>query len=76
MHPKLILDIVQRGDLDTISRGVDLTRADYPVMPDADPIGNQMATEGLAYWPFLHFVFTLEKCSEGIPMIFMGLLRI
>jgi alpha-galactosidase len=49
-HPQLMLDIVQRGDLDAISRGVDLTRADYPVSPDADPIGNQVATEGLAYW--------------------------
>jgi alpha-galactosidase len=49
-HPQLILDIVQRGDLESISRGVDLTRADYPVSPDADPIGNQVSTEGLAYW--------------------------
>lgn len=49
-HPQLILDIVQRGDLDSISRGVDLSRADYPVAPDSDPIGNQVSTEGLAYW--------------------------
>ena len=49
-HPQLILDIVQRGDLESISRGVDLTRADYPVSPDADPIGNQISTEGLSYW--------------------------
>ena len=49
-HPQLILDIVQRGDLDAISRGVDLSRADYPVAPDSDPIGNQISTEGLAYW--------------------------
>ncbi len=49
-HPQLILDIVQRGDLETISRAVDLSRADYPVSPDADPIGNQLSTEGLAYW--------------------------
>jgi alpha-galactosidase len=49
-HPNLILDIVQRGDLDTISRAVDLSRADYPVSPDADPIGAQVSTEGLAYW--------------------------
>jgi len=49
-HPQLILDIVQRGDLETISRAVDLSRADYPVSPDADPIGNQVSTEGLAYW--------------------------
>ena len=50
MHPQLILDITQRGDLETISRAVDLTRADYPVSPDADPIGNQVSTQGLAYW--------------------------
>jgi alpha-galactosidase len=49
-HPKLILDIVQRGDLETISRAVDLSRADYPVSPDADPIGAQISTAGLAYW--------------------------
>jgi alpha-galactosidase len=49
-HPKLILDIVQRADLETISRAVDLSRADYPVSPDADPIGAQISTEGLAYW--------------------------
>ncbi len=49
-HPGLILDICQRGDLETISRAVDLTRADYPVSPDADPIAGQMSTQGLAYW--------------------------
>jgi alpha-galactosidase len=49
-HPQLILDIVQRGDLESITRAVDLTRADYPISPDADPIGNQLATEGLSYW--------------------------
>ncbi len=50
LHPQLILDIVQRGDLETISRAVDLSRADYPVSPDADPVGAQVSTEGLAYW--------------------------
>jgi alpha-galactosidase len=49
-HPRLILDIVQRGDLESISRGVDLSRADYPVSPDADPIANQLSTQGLSYW--------------------------
>jgi alpha-galactosidase len=49
-HPNLIIDIVQRGDLETIARGIDLSRADYPVSPDADPIGNQVSTQGLAYW--------------------------
>jgi alpha-galactosidase len=49
-HPNLMIDIVQRGDLETIARGIDLSRADYPVSPDADPIGNQISTQGLAYW--------------------------
>ncbi len=49
-HPQLILDVVQRGDLETISRAVDLSRADYPVYPDADPVGAQLSTEGLAFW--------------------------
>jgi len=49
-HPQLMLDIVQRGDVETISRAVDLSRADYPVSPDADPVGAQVSTEGLAYW--------------------------
>jgi alpha-galactosidase len=60
-HPQLTLDIVQRGDLDSISRGVDLSRADYPVSPEADPIGNQVATEGLAYWrPHYGTVFQIR----------------
>jgi len=49
-HPHLILDITQRGDLETMSRALDLTRSDYTVSPDADPIGNQAATLGLAHW--------------------------
>jgi alpha-galactosidase len=49
-HPGLMLDITQRADLETISRGMDLTRSDYPIWPEADPMGNQAATMGLAYW--------------------------
>ena len=49
-HPGLLLDIVQRGDLDTISRACDLTRSDYPILPESDPIGNQVGTQGLAMW--------------------------
>jgi alpha-galactosidase len=58
-HPQLMLDIVQRGDLDSIARGVDLSRADYPIFPEADPIANQLGTEGLAYWR-PHFGTVLE----------------
>lgn len=49
-HPDLILDIVQRADLDTMTRAVDLSRSDYPIAPDSDPIGNQVGTQGLAFW--------------------------
>jgi len=64
-HPQLILDIVQRGDLDSISRGVDLSRADYPVAPEADPIGNQVATEGLAYWrPHFGTIFQIRARDD------------
>jgi alpha-galactosidase len=60
-HPRLVLDVVQRGDLETISRAVDLSRADYPVSPDADPIGNQLSTEGLAYWrPHFGTIFQIR----------------
>ena len=64
-HPQLMLDIVQRGDLDSISRGVDLSRADYPVSPEADPIGNQVATEGLAYWrPHFGTIFQIRPRDD------------
>lgn len=49
-RPNLILDVVQRADLDTITRAVDLSRSDYPIAPDSDPVGNQVATQGLAFW--------------------------
>ena len=67
-HPQLILDIVQRGDLETISRAVDLSRADYPVSPDADPIGNQVSTEGLAYWR-PHYGTILSRFARAITII-------
>ena len=64
-HPQLMLDIVQRGDLESIARGVDLSRADYPVFPDADPIGNQVSTAGLAYWrPHFGTIFQLRARDD------------
>ena len=49
-HPQLILDIVQRGDLESISRGVDLTRADYPIRRMRIRSETSSATQGLSYW--------------------------
>jgi alpha-galactosidase len=64
-HPQLMLDLVQRGDLDSIARGIDLSRADYPVSPDADPIGNQVSTEGLAYWrPHFGTIFQIRPRDD------------
>jgi len=48
--PDLILDIIQRLDLETISRGVDLSRADYSLDPLADPTGGQVSLDGIAHW--------------------------
>jgi alpha-galactosidase len=48
--PHLILDIVQRRDLETISRAVDLSRADYNFVPGADPTGNQVSLHGISHW--------------------------
>jgi alpha-galactosidase len=64
-HPQLMLDLVQRGDLDSIARGIDLSRADYPVSPEADPIGNQLGTEGLAYWrPHFGTIFQIRPRDD------------
>ena len=49
-HPGLLLDLTQRGDLESISRAVDLTRSDYNIAPESDPMGNQAATMGLSHW--------------------------
>lgn len=48
--PNLILDIVQRRDLETISKAVDLSRADYNFVPGADPTGNQVSLLGISHW--------------------------
>jgi alpha-galactosidase len=48
--PNLILDIVQRCDLETISRGLDLTRSDYSFLPNSDPTGGQVSLLSSSYW--------------------------
>jgi len=48
--PSLLLDIVQRRDLATISRALDLSRSDHEILPHTDPIASQRALYGLSPW--------------------------
>ena len=48
--PHLVLDLVQRRDLATISRAMDLSRADHEFMPHTEGFSSQMALDGLARW--------------------------
>jgi alpha-galactosidase len=48
--PHLLLDIVQRRDLASISRALDLSRADHEILPHTDVIASQTALYGLSYW--------------------------
>ena len=48
--PHLILDIVQRRDLSTISRALDLSRADHEFLPHTDVVASQTALYGLSHW--------------------------
>ena len=49
-HPQLILDIVQRGDLESISRAVDLSRADYPIRRMRIRSETSWARKASSYW--------------------------
>ena len=48
--PHLVFDIVQRRDLESISRGMDLSRADHEILPHTDVIASQTALYGLSHW--------------------------
>ena len=48
--PNLILDLAQRRDLETISRGLDLFRSDYSCSPYGDPTGGQVSLHGISHW--------------------------
>jgi alpha-galactosidase len=48
--PHLVFDIVQRRDLESISRGMDMSRADHEFLPHTDVIASQTALYGLSHW--------------------------
>lgn len=53
-NPDLLIDNCSGGasrvDLETIGRSLVLWRSDYNCSPDADPIGSQVGSYGLAHW--------------------------
>ena len=80
--PHLVLDIVQRRDLASISRGLDLTRSDPEVMPHADPRISQVALHCLSYWTPLSGTGTTPRPGQDYdtlsalsPSLVMGLFR-
>ncbi len=48
--PHLLFDIVQRRDLASLARSLDLTRADHEFLPHTDSISSQAAQFGLSHW--------------------------
>jgi alpha-galactosidase len=48
--PHLLLDIVQRRELASVSRGLDLSRADHEFLPHTDVIASQTAQSGVSQW--------------------------
>ena len=48
--PHLLFDIVQRRDLATLARSLDLSRSDHELGPRTDPLSSQTAQYGLSHW--------------------------
>jgi len=46
----LLFDLVQRRDLASISRSMDMSRADHEFLPHTDTIASQAAQYGLSHW--------------------------
>lgn len=48
--PHLLFDLVQRRDLASISRSLDMSRSDHEFLPHTDSISSQAAQYGLSHW--------------------------
>ena len=48
--PHLLFDIVQRRDLSSLARSLDMSRADHEFLPHTDSISSQGAQYGLSHW--------------------------
>ena len=73
--PHLLFDIVQRRDLTSLSRTLDLSRSDHEFLPSSDPISSQGAQFGLAHWTPLSGTVAVGtgndyKCLSGLSSSF------
>ncbi|MEI6519240.1 MAG: alpha-galactosidase, partial [bacterium] len=48
--PHLLFDLVQRRDLASLARSLDMSRSDHEFMPNTEPIASQGAQYGLSHW--------------------------
>jgi len=48
--PHLLFDLVQRRDLASLSRSLDMSRADHEFLPRTDVLSSQGAQYGLSHW--------------------------
>lgn len=48
--PHLLFDIVQRRDLTSLTRTLDMSRCDHEFLPRTDPLSSQGAQFGLSHW--------------------------
>lgn len=48
--PHLLFDLVQRRDLASLARSLDMSRADHEFLPHTDSISSQAAQYGLSHW--------------------------
>jgi alpha-galactosidase len=48
--PHLLFDLVQRRDLASLARSLDMSRSDHEFLPHTDSISSQAAQYGLSHW--------------------------
>jgi alpha-galactosidase len=73
--PHLLFDIVQRRDLISLDRTLDMSRSDHEFLPSTDPVSSQGAQFGLAHWTPLSGTVAVGtgndyKCLSGLASSF------
>lgn len=73
--PHLLFDIVQRRDLTSLDRTLDMSRADHEFLPSTDPVSSQGAQCGLSHWTPLSGTAAFGagndyKCLSGLSSSF------
>jgi hypothetical protein len=70
-----LFDIVQRRDLISLDRTLDMSRSDHEFLPSTDPVSSQGAQFGLAHWTPLSGTVAVGtgndyKCLSGLASSF------